>query len=1327
MASRYLMGLDVGGGSGRCLVVDVDTGAMAFGARGWTHPVVPGTGSWGLDLDTDTIWALVGEAAREALTRSGATADQVEGVAVTSMRHGTVLLGTNDQVLWAVPNRDARSAGEGMELASTHGGVLLSRTGHWPSPISQAARLRWLMAHRPELLEQARSVLSVSDWLAWRLCGVVASDASQAGESSLFDLRARAWADDLFDVLSLPREKMPELRPSGDLLGGLRGPAAAHLGLQPGTPVAVGGADTQCGLLGAGVTEPGQTAVVAGTTVPIQQIVEQPVADPERRLWTGAHVLADRWVLESNAGAAGQALDWLGELLSPGDPHAAGALCADAAASSPGACGISSTLGAELFHAAELGLPVANLTFSHLSAGIRDAPRRHVSRAMLEGLAYAVRANLAQITEVSSQHPQALRIAGGLSRSPTWCGIVADVCGVPVEVPATHQATLLGAAICAGVGAGTFPNLNAGADALARVDRRHEPERERSGIYAGLYDDWQLLREVRIGADAQAAEMVLRAAGDVDDPPSALPSPGEDSFRPRFLVTAPVDEGALDRLRRLGEVEYAPYMEQQRVLTGDDLVDALQGFQVLVTEVDIVDAEALAGLPDLRAVFTCRSNPVNVDVAACAAYGVPVMNAPGRNSLAVAEITVAFLLMLARKLVEADRFLHAPGGEAGDLARMGMAHERFEGFEIGGKTVGLVGLGAVGRQVAARLRPFGVRLMVSDPFLSGEEAARAGADLVDLATLLSESDLVSLHAPVTDETRGLIGEAQLARMKPGACLVNTARAALVDARALEASLRSGHLGGAALDVFDTEPPAADDPLLVLPTVIATPHIAGNTRDVARHQGKMVVEAFQRLVGGGRPETLVDPAALDRFRWTGERRAPSEDEAAALAEGAGPAVSDLDVEEEEPAPAGEKKGIWSGLKSLVTGSGDEDEGSGAPEPGEAGEPPENDDSPRGMLLRILHDFCARVAEDETIRAFSRSKKITVQYVVPDAEITFYMRFVGLPVECGLGDLPDKAVVTLKMNAEVLDAVFMERIGGMKAAMSGKLAFAGNTMKAMSLQRIQKDLNRLYREAREQVGDPGDLESFGPPGGAESAGIPSGADAPSATPQPPSPATPAGTPAVHVPRVGDERDEMFDIVSELVERDLITSTGGNVSMRRPDHPDEVWITPSSLPKGGLRPDLFVRVGLDGEPLDPTSLAPSSERLMHCTILRDRPDVQAVIHSHAPQAIVLGMAGLPFLPISTEAAFFGEIPRVPFQMPGTEELAEAAVAAMGDKPAVMLVNHGLLVAGSSIRRAMDLTEIVEQTAAALIECHKLGVEPPVLPDEVVEMLQSLGDLVA
>src|SRR4029453_3184474 len=168
-------------------------------------------------------------------------------------------------------------------------------------------------------------------------------------------------------------------------------------------------------------------------------------------------------------------------------------------------------------------------------------------------------------------------------------------------------------------------------------------------------------------------------------------------------------------------------------------------------------------------------------------------------------------------------------------------------------------------------------------------------------------------------------------------------------------------------------------------------------------------------------------------------------------------------------------------------------------------------------------------------------------------------------------------------------------------------------------------------------------------------------------------------------------------------------------------------SQLFKGDLRPEVLVRIDLDGKSLDEGSRSPSSEWSMHTQILKKKPEAKAVIHAHAPFATTLANAGLPFLPISTEAAFFGDLPRVPFIMPGTEALAVAVEEAARESWAVLMVNHGLIVAGRSLRRAADMAEIIERSSQVILGCHAVGKAPPCLPEKVVAELRALGDLVA
>jgi D-3-phosphoglycerate dehydrogenase / 2-oxoglutarate reductase len=265
---------------------------------------------------------------------------------------------------------------------------------------------------------------------------------------------------------------------------------------------------------------------------------------------------------------------------------------------------------------------------------------------------------------------------------------------------------------------------------------------------------------------------------------------------------------------------------------------------VFVTHLAPLSAGMFARLPALRLVAVSRGGPVNIDMAAARAHGVTVVNTPGRNASAVAEFTIGAILAETRKISRGHDALRR-GDYRGDLYRADVT-----GRELSELTVGVVGYGHVGALVVRFLRAFGCTILVHDPYVQlSAEDARDGVELVALDRLLGQSDVVTLHPRVTEETRGLMNAARLAAMKPGAVLVNTARGPLVDYDALTAALKSGHLGGAMLDTFAIEPVPSDWELLTLPNVTLTPHIAGaSLKTVSIAAGKAAEEVRRFLAG-----------------------------------------------------------------------------------------------------------------------------------------------------------------------------------------------------------------------------------------------------------------------------------------------------------------------------------------------------------------------------------------------------------------------------------------------------------------------------------------------
>ncbi len=320
------------------------------------------------------------------------------------------------------------------------------------------------------------------------------------------------------------------------------------------------------------------------------------------------------------------------------------------------------------------------------------------------------------------------------------------------------------------------------------------------------------------------------------------------SDRPVILSTAPLRGPGLDALRELGEVTLDPWIDHQplRLYNEADLATraAELGATVLICEADRCAGPVL-DLP-LLAIGSTRGDPTNVDLAGATARGIPVLRAPGRNADGVAELAVGLLLAVTRHIVPADRDVRE-----GQVYRDGsIPYQRFRGWELAGRTVGLVGLGAVGRAVRWRLEGLGMHVIANDPF--AEDAA------YDLDDLLTEADVVSMHAAVTPDSLGLMSAARFDRMREGAVYINSARAGLHDLDALTAALASGHLAGAALDHFDGESIATDHPIVAMPNVVLTPHIGGATYDTEANHTAMMAAGLASVLRGGRPANLANP-------------------------------------------------------------------------------------------------------------------------------------------------------------------------------------------------------------------------------------------------------------------------------------------------------------------------------------------------------------------------------------------------------------------------------------------------------------------------------------
>ena len=309
----------------------------------------------------------------------------------------------------------------------------------------------------------------------------------------------------------------------------------------------------------------------------------------------------------------------------------------------------------------------------------------------------------------------------------------------------------------------------------------------------------------------------------------------------KILITDGLDRTAVEILRKGNDVN-------MRDLDGKGLLAAIPEYQALVVRSRTkVTKEVLFRGARLKVVGRAGVGVDNIDVDEATVRKIVVVNAPTASTVSVAELAIGHMISLLRHLPEADRSVKAGKWEK----------SKFEGRELFGKTLGLLGSGRIGAEVAKRAQAFGMPVIAHDPYLPRGAASAAGIRLVDKDALFRDADVLSIHAALTPETRGLVGAPELAKMRPNAILVNCARGEIVDERALAEALRAKKISGAAIDVFATEPPSGS-PLLEAPNVVFTPHLGASTSEGQSRAGAIVADQVLKVLAGKRPEFVVNP-------------------------------------------------------------------------------------------------------------------------------------------------------------------------------------------------------------------------------------------------------------------------------------------------------------------------------------------------------------------------------------------------------------------------------------------------------------------------------------
>ncbi len=492
--NKYLLAFDAGTGAGRCSLFTNEGTLVGSTYQEWSYFTPADAAPDGREFNANQFWSIFCNLCKALLRETKIDPQQIVGVSTTSQREGMVFLDQSGAEIYAGPNIDNRGKCEYLSFMDREEDIR-KITGLRLFTLYGPARLLWFKNHKPDLYDSIDMVLMISDWITYKLCGVSASTPSIASSSQLFNIHTQEWSPEICSLFGLRNDYFPSIQAEGTALGKVTEKAAEETGLSINTIVSAGGGDTHLGLLGVGVNEPCISAI-AGTSTPVMAV--QPSIDMQKcqTISTSCYSMPKYWTLESNAGMTGMSYRWVRDVFAKDiiedsiknnkDPYEE--LNRMAADIQTGTEGWKAYIGT-----GPVGARSSNLGgFIFPLHWILDKyDRRHLIRAAIETMVFGIRAHYDNLKRITQLNQESFSIGGGQTKSTLFNQLLSDTLGLPISTYKVKEATALGAAMCAAVGAGLYKDLSECTQSMTAIEKVYLPDPSQAKLCDQAYLEWE--------------------------------------------------------------------------------------------------------------------------------------------------------------------------------------------------------------------------------------------------------------------------------------------------------------------------------------------------------------------------------------------------------------------------------------------------------------------------------------------------------------------------------------------------------------------------------------------------------------------------------------------------------------------------------------------------------------------------------------------------------------------------------------------------------------------------------------------------------------------